>query len=58
MSLEDCVGELKKATRHYAKRQLTWFRKEKEFVPVFIDQCDSAELYSAVKELLEKGLAT
>lgn len=58
MSLEDCVGELKKATRHYAKRQLTWFRKEKEFVPVFIDQCDSAELYSTVKVLLEKGLAT
>lgn len=26
-SLEDCVQELKKATRHYAKRQLTWFRR-------------------------------
>lgn len=25
--LEACVDELKKATRHYAKRQLTWFRR-------------------------------
>lgn len=27
MPLELCVDELKKATRHYAKRQLTWFRR-------------------------------
>ena len=25
-SLEDCVEGLKKASRHYAKRQITWFR--------------------------------
>lgn len=27
-SLEDAVALLKKRTRHYAKRQLTWFRRE------------------------------
>lgn len=30
MSLETAVYELKKNTRHFAKRQLTWFRREKE----------------------------
>ncbi len=28
-SLEECVAALKTATRHYAKRQLTWFRRNK-----------------------------
>ena len=26
-SLQECVEDLKKATRHYAKRQITWFKK-------------------------------
>lgn len=26
-SLEDCVDSLKKETRHYAKRQITWFKR-------------------------------
>ncbi len=28
--LEDCLADLKQATRNYAKRQLTWFRKEED----------------------------
>ena len=27
MSLEDAIDFTKKDTRHYAKRQMTWFRK-------------------------------
>ena len=27
-SLNDCVNDLKISTRHYAKRQITWFRRE------------------------------
>jgi tRNA dimethylallyltransferase len=30
--IEECVRLLKRNTRRYAKRQLTWFRKDKEFV--------------------------
>ena len=30
-SLQDAIGEIKKNTRQYAKRQLTWFRKDKEY---------------------------
>ena len=35
-SLEDAVYELKLNTRHFAKRQLTWFRREKNVT--FIDK--------------------
>lgn len=28
---EACLEEIKKATRHYAKRQLTWFRRDKRY---------------------------
>ena len=31
ISLEQATEEIKKNTRHYAKRQMTWFRKDKEF---------------------------
>ncbi len=30
ISLEEAVEEIKKHTRQYAKRQMTWFRKDKE----------------------------
>ena len=29
-TLEEAVDTVKKETRHFAKRQLTWFRREKE----------------------------
>ena len=29
-TLEDAIDKIKKETRHFAKRQLTWFRREKE----------------------------
>lgn len=31
-SLEDAVALLKKETRHFAKRQLTWFRRERDVI--------------------------
>lgn len=31
LSLDAAVDEIKKNTRHYAKRQMTWFRKDKEY---------------------------
>lgn len=32
LSLEDAVDLIKRDTRHFAKRQLTWFRREKEVI--------------------------
>jgi len=29
---EEMIEKIKKETRHYAKRQLTWFRKNKETI--------------------------
>ncbi len=31
VSREVCIEEIKKATRHYAKRQLTWFRRDERY---------------------------
>ncbi|HZH96747.1 MAG TPA: tRNA (adenosine(37)-N6)-dimethylallyltransferase MiaA, partial [Flavisolibacter sp.] len=31
LSLQQAVDAIKQNTRHYAKRQLTWFRKDLDF---------------------------
>jgi tRNA isopentenyltransferase (miaA) len=33
-SLSQCIEEIQQATRRYAKRQLTWFRRQTNFVPL------------------------
>jgi tRNA dimethylallyltransferase len=33
-SLSQCVAEIQQATRRYAKRQLTWFRRQTNFFPL------------------------
>ena len=32
LTKEEMIEKIKKKTRHYAKRQLTWFRKNKETI--------------------------
>ena len=39
-SLEECAERLKLSTRHYAKRQLTWFRKNTNIKFLMIDDFD------------------
>ena len=57
-SLEECIEHLKLATRHYAKRQLTWFRRDERIHFLNIDRYESAEsLARAAKEIIEKELA-
>ncbi|MGH7983024.1 MAG: tRNA (adenosine(37)-N6)-dimethylallyltransferase MiaA [Candidatus Udaeobacter sp.] len=34
MSLLQCIAEIQQATRRYAKRQLTWFRRQTNFLPI------------------------
>jgi len=41
--LEECVERIKLETRHYAKRQLTWFRNLNGINWVETDKCDSFE---------------
>ena len=42
-SLEDAVSRIKLQTRHFAKRQLTWFRREEGVVWVNRDEFDSPD---------------
>lgn len=37
LSIEECVENLKKATRNYAKRQMTWFRRNDKINYFYID---------------------
>ena len=32
LSYDDMIEKLKKETRHYAKRQLTWFKRDKRII--------------------------
>ena len=50
-TLEEAVELIKKNTRHFAKRQLTWFRREKE---VSMIQCN--ELAHNKKKILDEML--
>jgi tRNA dimethylallyltransferase len=34
MSLLQCIAEIQQSTRRYAKRQLTWFRRQTNFLPL------------------------
>ncbi len=38
-SLDDAVELIKKGTRNYAKRQLTWFRRYDNIYRIFVDEC-------------------
>ena len=57
-SLEDAVELIKKNSRNYAKRQLTWFRREDEVVWLdkTILKSDEDILDSILKTLKEKGI--
>ncbi len=50
-SLEESILSIKKNTRHYAKRQLTWFKKDKRIEWINIDNFDKDEI---VKNIIEK----
>jgi len=50
-TLEEAVDILKRDTRHFAKRQLTWFRREREVLWVDKDQYPSEE--KLLEHLLE-----
>lgn len=57
-SLEEAVYTLKRDTRHFAKRQLTWFRRENAVTWLDKQQFDYDEekiLEYMIKELGEKG---
>ena len=56
-NLNDCVEKLKMETRRYAKRQITWFKRDSEINWIYIDEYNSfEEIYSYAKAVIERGL--
>ncbi len=53
---DEAVRTLKRDTRHYAKRQMTWFKADPEIIWVAPDQIRNVEAY--VKEFLQPSLET
>ncbi|MDY4813716.1 MAG: tRNA (adenosine(37)-N6)-dimethylallyltransferase MiaA [Ruminococcus sp.] len=54
-SLEECKDVLKMETRRYAKRQLTWFKRDKDINWFLIDLMSKDELTKKVFEIIDKG---
>jgi len=54
MSISQCVAAIQQATRRYAKRQLTWFRRQTNFLPLNLSLLSHNE---AVKWLLLRALS-
>lgn len=54
-TFEECVDNLKMQTRRYAKRQLTWFRRDERMNFLFIDDyAGTEEMLRAVLEKIER----
>ena len=55
MAREDAMRETKTATRRYAKRQVTWFRREKD-IEWFDGLGDDPKIQQSVSAWLAKRL--
>ncbi len=58
-TLEECLESLKIETRHYAKRQLTWFRKNENINWVYPDDYENTDqmleyVFNLVKDFLKE----
>lgn len=56
-SLDECIENLKMQTRRYAKRQLTWFRRDSRMNFLYIDDYScSNDLLEAACQIIERGV--
>ncbi|WP_297445958.1 tRNA (adenosine(37)-N6)-dimethylallyltransferase MiaA [Desulfurobacterium sp.] len=55
VSLEEAVRNLKRRTRQFAKRQFTWFKKEKGFKWINLSEVQEEEVINIIKSDLNKG---
>lgn len=55
ITLAEAADNLRQATRRYARRQLTWFRRNKEINWIMIDRFNSkTEVQNAAFEIIKK----
>lgn len=56
--LQSCIDKIKQETRRYAKRQLTWFRKNAKIQWVMLDEFDNKEkFFDYCKKNIAKALS-
>jgi tRNA dimethylallyltransferase len=55
MSISQCVAAIQQATRRYAKRQLTWFRRQTSFSPLNLSLLTHNEAAILLRMLSERG---
>lgn len=55
--LEICVGNLKRATRRYAKRQQTWFKRDPAVHWFNIDELSLEDIKSKAEELIRQHIS-
>lgn len=48
-TLDHCIDKIKQESRRYAKRQLTWFRRDTRINWIFVDE------FSSFREIMEKS---
>ncbi len=53
ITLEECVEKLKLETRHYAKRQLTWFRRDKRINWIYPDLLGDGGVVNEAIKIIE-----
>ena len=51
-TLDQAVTAIKTETRHYAKKQITWFKREKDVIYLDADRCTEDELSENIKKIL------
>ena len=56
LSYDDAVELLKKNTRNYAKRQLTWFRRDPKIIWSYPDEVDSDAIFENIVNIAKKHL--
>lgn len=56
-TLEECVEKLKMETRRYAKRQITWFKRDTDINWLYADDYSCFEqLYDAAALIMKRGI--
>ncbi len=55
-TLNDAIEDIKKATRHYAKRQITWFRHKPYVKEILIDRFHFDNTINYVKQIVDDFL--
>lgn len=56
ITLEEALDKIKQETRRYAKRQLTWFRRNEKINWLFADETESEELIERAEALAKEFL--